>query len=164
MTNRLNTNEQRAIVITALRHALPYLRIFKNKVFVLKAGGDAFLTHESTRALREQILEALDLAHKDGAVGWLTELARTNKPAFVSLLGRVLPMQLPDEPISFQPAVIPIRFVSEPPRPDPALVEMDQREDEGGARGNCQADSRARFVTASREQPQAEAPPRPRVR
>ena len=54
MTTRLNTNE-RAIVITALRHALPYLRIFKNKVFVLKAGGDAFVTHESTRALMEQI-------------------------------------------------------------------------------------------------------------
>jgi acetylglutamate kinase len=54
MTTRLNTSE-RAIVITALRHALPYLRIFKNKVFVLKAGGDAFLTQESTRALLEQI-------------------------------------------------------------------------------------------------------------
>jgi acetylglutamate kinase len=54
MTTRLNTNE-RAIVITALRHALPYLRIFKNKVFVIKAGGDAFLTHETTRALMEQI-------------------------------------------------------------------------------------------------------------
>ena len=54
MTTRQNTNE-RAIVITALRHALPYLRIFKNKVFVIKAGGDAFLTHESTRALMEQI-------------------------------------------------------------------------------------------------------------
>jgi acetylglutamate kinase len=54
MTTRLNTNE-RAIVITALRHALPYLRIFKTKVFVLKAGGDAFVTQESTRALMEQI-------------------------------------------------------------------------------------------------------------
>jgi acetylglutamate kinase len=54
MTTRLNTNE-RAIVITALRHALPYLRIFKNKVFVLKAGGDAFVSAEGTRALMEQI-------------------------------------------------------------------------------------------------------------
>jgi len=54
MTTRLNTNQQ-TIVITALRHALPYLRIFKNKVFVIKAGGDAFLTPESTRALMEQI-------------------------------------------------------------------------------------------------------------
>ena len=54
MTTRQNTNE-RAIVITALRHALPYLRLFKNKVFVLKAGGDAFVTPENTRALMEQI-------------------------------------------------------------------------------------------------------------
>jgi acetylglutamate kinase len=54
MTTRLNTNE-RAIVITALRHALPYLRIFKNKVFVIKAGGDAFVSTETTRALLEQI-------------------------------------------------------------------------------------------------------------
>jgi acetylglutamate kinase len=54
MTNRLNTNE-RTIVITALRHALPYLRVYKHKVFVLKAGGDAFVTAEGTRALMEQV-------------------------------------------------------------------------------------------------------------
>jgi acetylglutamate kinase len=54
MSNRLNTNE-RTIVITALRHALPYLRVYKHKVFVLKAGGDAFITPEGTRALMEQI-------------------------------------------------------------------------------------------------------------
>jgi acetylglutamate kinase len=51
---RLTTNE-RAIVITALRHALPYLRLFKNKVFVIKAGGDAFVSNDTTRALLEQI-------------------------------------------------------------------------------------------------------------
>ena len=54
MTNRLNTNE-RTIVITALRHALPYLRVYKHKVFVLKAGGDAFVSAEGTRSLLEQI-------------------------------------------------------------------------------------------------------------
>ena len=54
MTTRLNTNE-RAIVITALRHALPYLRVYKRKVFVLKAGGDAFVSNESARALMEQV-------------------------------------------------------------------------------------------------------------
>jgi acetylglutamate kinase len=54
MTTRQNTNE-RAIVITALRHALPYLRVYKHKVFVLKAGGDAFVSNETTRALMEQI-------------------------------------------------------------------------------------------------------------
>jgi acetylglutamate kinase len=54
MSARLNINE-RAIVITALRHAVPYLRVFKHKVFVLKAGGDAFVSNETTRALVEQI-------------------------------------------------------------------------------------------------------------
>jgi acetylglutamate kinase len=54
MTTRQNTNE-RTIVITALRHALPYLRVYKHKVFVLKAGGDAFVSPEGTRALMEQI-------------------------------------------------------------------------------------------------------------
>jgi acetylglutamate kinase len=51
---RLSTNE-RAIVVTALRHAVPYLRVYKRKVFVLKAGGDAFISPETTRALMEQI-------------------------------------------------------------------------------------------------------------
>jgi acetylglutamate kinase len=51
---RLTTNE-RAIVVTALRHAVPYLRVYKHKTFVLKAGGDAFVSAETTRALLEQI-------------------------------------------------------------------------------------------------------------
>ncbi|HEX6999414.1 MAG TPA: acetylglutamate kinase [Gammaproteobacteria bacterium] len=51
---RLSSNE-RAIVVTALRHAVPYIRVYKRKVFVLKAGGDAFVSPETTRALVEQI-------------------------------------------------------------------------------------------------------------
>jgi len=51
---RLTSNE-RAIVVTALRHAVPYMRVYKRKVFVLKAGGDAFISPETTRALMEQI-------------------------------------------------------------------------------------------------------------
>jgi hypothetical protein len=39
---KLTTNE-RAIVVTALRHAVPYIRMYKRRVFVLKAGGDAFV-------------------------------------------------------------------------------------------------------------------------
>jgi acetylglutamate kinase len=54
MTARLSSNE-RAIVVTALRHAVPYLRVYKRKIFVLKAGGDAFVSPETTRALMEQI-------------------------------------------------------------------------------------------------------------
>ena len=51
---RLTINE-RAIVVTALRHAVPYMRMYKRKMFVLKAGGDAFVSAETTRALMEQI-------------------------------------------------------------------------------------------------------------
>jgi acetylglutamate kinase len=49
------TGNERAIAVTALRHAVPYVRVYKRKVFVLKAGGDAFLSLETTRALMEQI-------------------------------------------------------------------------------------------------------------
>lgn len=46
---------ERTIVVTALRHAAPYIRMFKQKVFVLKAGGEAFTSVEATRALLEQV-------------------------------------------------------------------------------------------------------------
>ena len=49
------TNNERAIVVTALRHAVPYLRVYKRKTFVIKAGGDAFVSPENTRALLEQV-------------------------------------------------------------------------------------------------------------
>lgn len=49
------TGNERAIAVTALRHAVPYIRVYKRKVFVLKAGGDAFVSPETTRALLEQI-------------------------------------------------------------------------------------------------------------
>jgi acetylglutamate kinase len=52
--SRLSGTE-RTIVVTALRHAVPYMRMYKKKVFVLKAGGDAFTSTDSTRALMEQI-------------------------------------------------------------------------------------------------------------
>jgi len=49
------TGNERAIVVTALRHAAPYVRMFKNKIFVLKAGGEAFASAASTRSLTEQV-------------------------------------------------------------------------------------------------------------
>jgi acetylglutamate kinase len=49
------TGNERAIAVTALRHAAPYIRMFKRKIFVLKAGGEAFTSAEATRALVEQI-------------------------------------------------------------------------------------------------------------
>jgi acetylglutamate kinase len=51
---RLSQNE-RAIAVNSLKRATPYIRMFKRKVFVLKAGGDAFATVEGTRAIMEQV-------------------------------------------------------------------------------------------------------------
>lgn len=45
----------RAIVVSALKHAAPYIRLFKGKVFVLKAGGEIFADKVQTRALMEQV-------------------------------------------------------------------------------------------------------------
>ena len=49
------TGSERTIVVTALKHAAPYIRMFKRKVFVLKAGGEAFASEQATRTLVEQI-------------------------------------------------------------------------------------------------------------
>jgi acetylglutamate kinase len=49
------TGNERSIVVQALKHAAPYVRMYKGKVFVLKAGGEAFASPEATRTLVEQI-------------------------------------------------------------------------------------------------------------
>ena len=46
---------ERAIVVTALKQAMPYIRMYKGKTFVLKAGGAIFASHASTRAFLEQV-------------------------------------------------------------------------------------------------------------
>lgn len=51
----MTANQDRAIVVSALKHAAPYIRLFKKKVFVLKVGGEIFADAASTRALMEQV-------------------------------------------------------------------------------------------------------------
>ena len=46
---------ERAIVVTALKQATPYIRMYKGKTFVVKAGGAVFASKTSTRALIEQV-------------------------------------------------------------------------------------------------------------
>jgi acetylglutamate kinase len=46
---------QRPAPAAALRHALPYLRLFRGKAFVVKAGGEAFADPATTRAVLEQV-------------------------------------------------------------------------------------------------------------
>jgi acetylglutamate kinase len=51
----MQNQSDRDIVVAALKHAAPYVRMYKNKVFVLKAGGEIFASPNSTRAFVEQI-------------------------------------------------------------------------------------------------------------
>ena len=51
----MNSPDNRDIVVAALKHAAPYIRMFKRKIFVIKAGGEIFASAESTRDLVEQI-------------------------------------------------------------------------------------------------------------
>ncbi len=44
-----------SIAVRALKSAAPYIRMYKNKVFVIKAGGAVFSDEASTRALIEQV-------------------------------------------------------------------------------------------------------------
>ena len=51
----MTSSKDRAVVVSALKHAAPYIRLFKRKVFVLKVGGEVFADVANTRALMEQI-------------------------------------------------------------------------------------------------------------
>ena len=51
----MTSTKDRAIVVSALKHAAPYIRLFKGKVFVLKAGGEIFADAEQTTALMAQV-------------------------------------------------------------------------------------------------------------
>src|SRR6201999_908681 len=44
-----------SLAIRALKSAAPYIRMYKGKVFIVKAGGGVFADTESTRVLMEQI-------------------------------------------------------------------------------------------------------------
>ena len=78
---KLSGNE-RTIAVTALKHAAPYIRMYKGKVFVLKAGGEAFDRPEATRRLVEQI----GILHQ---VGIRVVLVHGGGPQSTQLAGRL---------------------------------------------------------------------------
>ena len=51
----MSTNKDRAVIVSALKHAAPYIRLFKKKVFVIKAGGEIFASSQTTRGFMEQV-------------------------------------------------------------------------------------------------------------
>jgi acetylglutamate kinase len=51
----MTSKRERAIVVSALKHAAPYIRLFKGKVFVIKVGGEVFADVARTGAFMEQV-------------------------------------------------------------------------------------------------------------
>jgi acetylglutamate kinase len=51
----MTSKRERAIVVSALKHAAPYIRLFKGKVFVIKAGGEVFADPAQATAFVEQV-------------------------------------------------------------------------------------------------------------
>ena len=51
----MTTKKDRAVVVSALKHAAPYIRLFKGKAFVIKAGGEIFIDPVQTSAFMEQV-------------------------------------------------------------------------------------------------------------
>ena len=50
--------------------------------------------NKCTAALKDMILTALDGAHPDGSVAYLKDQADKNPVAFLTLVGKVLPLQV----------------------------------------------------------------------
>lgn len=50
--------------------------------------------NKMTTALKDMILQAADRSHPEGTVGYLTQQAKSNPAAFLTLLGKVLPKEI----------------------------------------------------------------------
>ena len=55
MNRTSQPNRERDIVVAALRHAAPYIRLYKHKLFVIKVGGELFRDPRKAAALLEQM-------------------------------------------------------------------------------------------------------------
>ncbi len=55
LPSMMSSKAEQTIAVRALRNAAPYIRMYKGKVFVIKAGGGVFGDAEATRQLIEQV-------------------------------------------------------------------------------------------------------------
>lgn len=54
--------------------------------------------NKTTRLLKEAIIQAaVDAGGEGGLIGYLTEQAKTSPTAFMSLLGKIIPLQVTDD-------------------------------------------------------------------
>jgi len=73
--------------------------------------------NKTTALLKDAILQAAEAADKDGLIGYLTVQANQNPGPFMSLLGKVLPMQIAGD--AENPLVVRIeRLIVDPANPD----------------------------------------------
>lgn len=83
-------------------------QIGTNEAFAAQAGKGRpkGVQNKMTKALKEMILEALDAAHEDGGVAYLKDQAEKNPTAFLTLVGKVLPLQVASDPDNPLPPTI----------------------------------------------------------
>lgn len=62
------------------------------------AGRKPGVPNKITTALKDMILAALDQAHPDGSIAYLKAQASANPTAFLTLVGKVLPLQVAGDP------------------------------------------------------------------
>lgn len=61
------------------------------------AGRKAGSPNKITTELKQTILDALEQSHPEGAIGYLKEQAVNNPNAFMTLIGKVLPLSVSGE-------------------------------------------------------------------
>lgn len=54
--------------------------------------------NKTTKALKDMILNALEGAHEEGGEAYLIEQAEKNPTAFLTLVGKVIPLQVGGDP------------------------------------------------------------------
>jgi hypothetical protein len=78
----------------------PVKQTSENKIGAGKAGPGRpkGVPNKTTTALKEMILAALNEAHEGGGIEYLKQQAAENPTAFLTLVGKVLPLQLQGDP------------------------------------------------------------------
>jgi len=82
------------------------------------------IPNKANGLLRDAIIQAAEEAGgRDGMIGYLTQQAKKHPAAFLSLIGRVLPLQAQDRS-AMEPIVVQIVYDSrDPDHDEPKLVE-----------------------------------------
>jgi hypothetical protein len=70
--------------------------------------------NKNTKALKDMILEALEGAHPQGGAGYLKTQAKENPAAFMTLVGKVLPLQVSGPDGDAIPISLVVEFINDP--------------------------------------------------